>query len=342
MPSCQVEAWGHPTICIGCKHPTTIHYDDANITILGSSSVQLASTSSSTTILPFTNQHAARSSAISTEVNLQRQCTNISKQPGRSNILTSLGQQPAKPVARSLALFIFPKGNTRGSFHGVPTIMHFLRSKLIPDWQHYLTNQVLQHPTWTTYPNIKQYIIDSDHPICVGYWEGNSNTPNANALVGGGTIADLLHLTENPKNLAGTQQPPSRRSGRTTTTFHIAYTVFIRRIGMVYSDKELELSEAIVDGQEIKKELTEKRLQKPFHRRIQPQQLPSSSPEDSDSESKHVTQSTQDIILSVPPPSQLPVSRLSTPISNTLHATSVLHKRSLTMLSPEKVSTRSM
>ncbi|RPA90431.1 hypothetical protein L873DRAFT_1848822 [Choiromyces venosus 120613-1] len=189
--------------------------------------------------------------------------------------------------------------------------MHFLQSELVPDWQDYLTNQ-----------------------------EGNSNTPNANALVGGGTIADLLHLTENPKNLAGTQQPPSRGSGRTTTTFRIAYTVFIHHIGMVYSDEELELSEAIVDGQEIKKELTEKRLQKPFHRRIQPQQLPFSSPEDSDSESKHVTQSTQDIILSVPPPSQLPVSRQpSTPISNTLHAMSVSRKRSLTMLSPEKVST---
>ncbi|RPA91222.1 hypothetical protein L873DRAFT_1848394 [Choiromyces venosus 120613-1] len=251
MPSCQVEACtclqilpmrGDPTICIGCKHPTTVHYDDADITILGSSSD-----------------------------NARTFLNNL----GDQNILTSLGQQPAKPVARSLALFIFPKGNTRGSFHGVPTIMHFLRSELVPDWQHYLTNQVLQHPAWTTYPNIKQYIIDSDHPICVGYWEGNSNTPNANALVGGGTIADLLHLTENPKNLAGTQQPPSRGSGRTTTTFHIAYTVFIRRIGMVYSDEELELSEAIVDGQEIKKELMEKRLQKPFHRRIQPQQLPS-------------------------------------------------------------------
>ncbi|RPA99265.1 hypothetical protein L873DRAFT_1843607 [Choiromyces venosus 120613-1] len=201
--------------------------------------------------------------------------------------------------------------------------MHFLRSELVPDWQHYLTNQVIQHPAWTTYPNIKQYIMDSDHPVCVGYWEGNSNTSNANALVGGGTIADLLHLTENPKNLAGTQQPPSRGSGQTTTTFHIAYTVFIRRI----------------DGQEIKKELTEKRLQKPFHRRIQPQKLPSSSPEDSDSESKHVTQSTQDIILSIPSSSQLPISRPSTPISNTLHATSVSHKRSLTMLPPEKIST---
>lgn len=84
-------------------------------------------------------------------------------------------------------------------------------------------------------------MIDSDYPICVRFWEYNANTANANALIGSAIVADLLCLTENAKNSARTQQQPSILGAhRATTTFRIAYSVFIRHIGIVYSDEDTE------------------------------------------------------------------------------------------------------
>ena len=91
-------------------------------------------------------------------------------------------------------------------------------------------------------------MIDSDHPICLGFWEGNSNTSNANTLIGSGIVADLLRLTENPKNSARTQQYPSISEGHwATTTLRIAYTVSIRCIGIVYSDDETKTTVKTLD-----------------------------------------------------------------------------------------------
>ena len=312
-------------------------------------------------ILPHSQQLPIQGSTVSTEVNAQRQRITTSKQPdgGRFKGFTTLGIQPAKPVSRSLALFFFPKGNTRGAFHGVPTILHFIKSEQVPDWQHFLTNQVLQHPAWRTYPNIKQYIIDQNHPICVGFWEGNSNTPNANALIGSGTITDLLRLTENPKISAGVQQPPhtSRGPGRQPpTTFRMAYTVFIRRIGIVYSDEEDEHSVPI-DSDEITKTASLERKPRgqqiqQFRRRRKTQNpLPSTS---DDSESDAIIQTIQHtsrVIPSTPPTTQIldQSACISIPASASSHddslrptrIASVTRKRSLTMLSPENITTRS-
>ena len=168
--SCQVDTCmciqvltmcGDLTICIGCKHPVSVHQQrpyDNDITIIGSlhlgillgiSKIVLTkffyiasqtSTRSMTRILPTTHHQPVRSSTISAEVNYQRNLTNRSQPQSRPNVFAALGSQPAKPVTRSLALWFFPKGNARGSFHGVPTVLHFTRSKPVPDWQHYLTN----------------------------------------------------------------------------------------------------------------------------------------------------------------------------------------------------------
>ena len=387
MSSCQVDACtckqilpmhGNPSICIGCKHPTAVHYED-DITVIGSSysGMKLANiyfqfwliyisclvqpdptSSSMAKILPHSSRLPIQSLSVSNEVNAQRQRITTSKQPdrGKFNILTTLGTQPVKPVARSLALFFFPKGNTRGAFHGVPTVLHFTKSEQVSDWQHYLSNQVLHHPAWTTYPNIKQYIIDQDYPICVGFWEGNSNTPNANALIGSGTIADLLRLTENPKNSAGAQQLPqtSRGPGRQSpSTFRIAYTIFIRRIGVVYSDKEPENSVSLESNTIIKKDpiqsrLSGQRVRQSHRRRIQ-HPLPSSS-EDSESDTViQPIQHTSRVLPSTPPTTQVldQSGCISTPSTSNntsltpVRTTSIARKRSLTMLSPEKITIRS-
>lgn len=312
-------------------------------------------------ILPHNQQLPIQNITVAAEVNAQRQrITTAKPDGGRFKSFTTLGMQQVKPVARSLALFFFSKGNTRGVFHGVPTILHFIKSEHIPDWQHYLTNQVLQHPAWTTYPNIKQYIIDQNHPICVGYWEGNSNTPNANALVGSGTIADLLRLTENPKTLAGVQQQQhtSRGPGRQSpTTFRMAYTVFIRRIGVVYSDEENENSATIASNTTIKTDLSEERprSQRPqqSRRRRRTQNPPPSSSDDSESDpiTQPSIQHPTRVIPSTPPTTQVSAPIGSTPIllfSNNIpnsptsaHTVLATRKRSLTMLSPEKITTKS-
>ena len=288
-----------------------------------------------TRIIPATTRNLQpRNPSISAEVNFQRKPI-ASQQQARFNILTTLGSPTAKPVTRFLALFFFPKGNTRGPFHGVPTILHFIRTEHVPDWQHYLTNQVLHHPAWTTYPNIKQYMIDPDHPICVGFWEGNSNTPNANTLIGSGAISDLLRLTENPKNLAGTQQIPSvRGSHRTQTTFRIAYTVFIRRIGIVYSDEE-EASAKPVGG--IKQETELKPLVNRTGRcKTASKQPPSDS---SESDSEVIICNSTDALPTTPlPPPQIPPTH--TPTSSVLAPSKVSRKRSLTLMSPQNITTR--
>ena len=100
-----------------------------------------------TKILPHSLQLPIQSLSVSNEVNAQRQMITTSQQldRGKFNILTTLGTQPVKPVAQSLALFFFPKGNRRGTFHGVPPVLHFTKSEQVSDWQDYLSNQVLHH-----------------------------------------------------------------------------------------------------------------------------------------------------------------------------------------------------
>ncbi|RPA91875.1 hypothetical protein L873DRAFT_260235 [Choiromyces venosus 120613-1] len=78
-------------------------------------------------------------------------------------------------------------------------IIQLLKSDRVDNWQEYLRAQVQDHPAWKSFPNIKSQEIDPHKPICVGYWEGGNSLPNANELVGGGTIVDLLKLVDNPK-----------------------------------------------------------------------------------------------------------------------------------------------
>ena len=74
-----------------------------------------------------------------------------------------------------------------------------------------------------------------------GILEVQCKYSKANALIGSGIVADLLRLTENAKNSARAQQQPSILGAhRATTTFRIAYSVFIRPIGIVYSDEDTE------------------------------------------------------------------------------------------------------
>ena len=185
----------------------------------------------------------------------------------------------------------------------------------------------------------------------MGFWEGNSNTLNAITLLGSGTVADLLRLTENPKNSAGKQQQaPSRGQNRTSTTFRIAYTVFIRRVGVIYSDEEPESSIGTPSIPVVKKELGEKKSRAQRSRKTHSKVRPISdfSSDNSDPEPEVIFQNISEgsastsLTREISAPTILPSAPSPTtpPPSNPLSSSLISRKRSLTLLSPKKVSTR--
>ena len=200
-----------------------------------------------------------RSINISEEVKFQRQCVDPSKTPsdtlcsGKFNTLTTLSSISTKPVQRSVGLY-FSRRGLKASFHGSPTLLDFIRSQQIPDWQDYLKNLIFQHPAWLTYPNIKSYELHPRLPICVDYWDGTTTgiAPHANLLHNSSSIADLLHLTDNPKasNSIQTHFTTVKGSRSLSSILRMAPTIHIRPIG-VDSDDENDNTQP-----SLKRELT--------------------------------------------------------------------------------------
>ena len=136
----------------------------------------------------------------------------------------------------------------------------------------------------------------------------------------------------------------------------MAYTVFIRRIGLVYSDEEDEHSVPI-DSDEITKTASLERKPRgqriqQFRRRRKTQNPLLSTSDDSESDAIIQTiQHTTRVIPSTPPTTQIldQYACISIPASASSHddslrptrVASVTRKRSLTMLSPENITTRS-
>lgn len=181
-----------------------------------------------------------RSIHISEEVKFHRQRVDPSLQNsepihhGRFNTLATLSGNSTKPVQRSIGLYFYRR-ELKAGFHGSPTLVSFLHTERVPDWQQYLKNIVLQHPAWLSFPNIKSFELRPRLPICVGFWDGTTTgvAPNVNQLQSGGVIADLLRLTDNPKGHSGSQsQLPHLRGGRSTSSIlRMAITIHIRPIG---------------------------------------------------------------------------------------------------------------
>ncbi|KAG0128325.1 hypothetical protein HOY82DRAFT_541339 [Tuber indicum] len=236
MPLCQVDAspcdtlqpmHGSPDICVGfIRKPT-------------SSTTSLA-ISISNFLLPL------RTSASAEEVRRYRQRANQSKdQPehlsqSRFNTLSSLTLSLPKPINKSLSLFFFHKGSSRTMLHGSPMIIQLLKSDRVENWQEYLQCQVQDHPAWKSFPNIKTLEIDPRKPICVGYWEGGNSLPNANELIGSGSIAELLNLVENSKSSIILPQHGGNKGRIASESIRVGYTVHIWIIGDESDDEAVE------------------------------------------------------------------------------------------------------
>ena len=125
---------------------------------------------------------------------------------GRFNALNLLSSPSTKPVQQSIGLFFYCR-RLKAGFHGSRTLVEFIRTEPVPNWQHYLKNIVLQHPAWLAYPNIKSFELHPRLPIGVDFWDGTTTgvAPNANPLQDSSIISDLLHLTDNPKGPNSTQ-----------------------------------------------------------------------------------------------------------------------------------------
>ena len=179
----------------------------------------------------------ALQSGTSEEVRRQRQRADQSKdQPesssqSRYNTLSLLSSSTPKPLNKSLSLFFFRKGSSRATLHGSPMIIQLQKLDRVDDCQEYLRIQVQDYPAWKSFPNVRTQEIDPNKPICVGYWEGGSTLLNANKLIGGGSINDLLKLVDNPKSTISLPQHGVNKGRKSSELIRIRYTVHIRIIG---------------------------------------------------------------------------------------------------------------
>ena len=325
-----------------------------------------------------------RSIHISEEVKFQRQRIDpsnlkqqsLSLQPSQFNALTTLSSLSTKPIQRSVGLYFYRRGLKAG-FHGSPTLLSFIRTDLISNWQQYLKNPVLQHPAWLSYPNIKSLELHPRLPICVGYWDGTTTAiaPNANMLQNDRIISDLLRLTDSPKAFNSTQTHLTTPKGSRSfsSILRIAITIHIRPIGEDDEDEEnhsqLSVKPEVNDCpsppsiSSSSKKGTSSILSSASKTPVTVPLLSSDaiiikSDNEDDSSSATSRSTTQE---DTPPPSYLPSNnppaspplhiphhtsnsqhnRPATPKSN-FHPNSLLgRKRSLTLLSPQKITTRS-
>ena len=321
-----------------------------------------------------------RSSNISEEVKFQRQrilpLEEQSKLPyrGKFNTLTTLSSPSTKPVQRSIGLFFYRRGLKAG-FHGSPTLVEFIRTEQVPNWQQYLKNIVLQHPAWLSYPNIKSFELHPRLPICVGFWDGTTSgvAPNANPLQNSGIIGDLLHLTDNPKgsSLSQTQLSNIKSSRAIGPILRMAITVHIRPIGEDSDDEhnniqlriKQEDSSTPLDTQSLSpkqnKNLISHRTTPQIITSISDLPLPILSSQHLVNNTASPTGSTTQedtpspsYIPSSQPPASAHISsapestnrfpeRPATPTSYRRTRSTFAKKRSLTLLSPEQISIRS-
>ena len=217
-------------------------------------------------------------------------------------------------------------------------IIQLCKSDRIENWQEYLQGQVADHPAWRSFPQIRTQEIDPSKPICVGYWEGGNSLPNANELIGSGTIADLLKLVDNPKSNTMLSQPGGNKGRRPNESIRIGYTVHIRNIG---DESEDDTNENLDSSPPPQKERPVRRKQHSKAPKLEESEIEEeviSSEMDSDSQDESLSLVKQEkntsTLLVLPTSSSTQTLRPSTPSHSALG-----RKRSLTILSPERIST---
>ena len=281
------------------------------------------------------------------EVRRQRQhADHLRKQhksltQNRYNTLSSFTSSAApKPINKSLSLFFFRKGSSCAILHGSPMIIQLYKSDRIENWQEYLQVQVQDHPAWWSFPPIRTQEIDPSKLICVGYWEGGNTLPNANQLIGNGSIVDLLKLVDNPKSNTILSQHGGIKARRPNESIRVGYTVHIRNVG---NDSEEDSnanrgSSPSTSSKEIpptrwKRHQKVSKLE-PFED-SEAKKEDVSSASNSDSEDARLALVKQERnILPIRPTPFTQTLRPSTP------AQALGGKQSLTILSPERISLR--
>jgi len=206
------------------------------------------------------------------------------------------------------------------------------------NWQEYLHTQVRDHPAWRSFPQIQTQEIDPLKQICVGYWEGGNSLPNANDLVGGGTIADLLKLVDNPKAATILAHPSGIKARRSNQSIRIGYTVCIRNIG----DESEEDVDTNADNDEPGSSPPPQQTEKPIlrHRNDRQEALKiENESEASSSESHCADEGFSSLTQERNPISTHPARPLQTLRPSTPHQL-LGRKRSLTILCPHQISTK--
>lgn len=220
-------------------------------------------------------------------------------------------------------------------------IIQLCKSDRIENWQKYLQAQVQDHPAWPSFPQIRTQEIDPSKPICVGYWEGGNTLPNANELIGSETIADLLKLVDNPKSNTVLSQHGGMNGRRPNESIRIRYTVHIRNVGDDSEDTNENLNSSpptlskerplVVNRRKRNQKVS--KLEHSEQSEAEEEDFLSASNSDSEDDSLSSVKQERNILQILPTPSTQAL-RPSTP------AQALGRKRSLTILSPERISTR--
>jgi len=308
-----------------------------------------------------TSQTTAEIRSFQQRVDTSKESPEVHNRVGKFNTLNNSmlpGSRSTILYPRQLSLFFMKKGYSKAIAHGSAKVIKFNKSDAIADWQEYLVSEVLSHPAWKSFPNGQQYEIDPKRGVCVGFWE-SSGIPNANMMEGSGSIANLLEMCENPrlqeKNLTATSG--IGKGGRLSPVLSIrmAYTVHIR----IINDSS---SEDHVAGEESTEyhELEASTLSEREANRLFQDQYLSEEKETLEVVPNIPTNGKEKQILSTIPPDRPILATTPRPITplesrsqltqdsllpdSQLASTSTnppLRKRSLTLLSPDKITTLS-
>ena len=241
-----------------------------------------------------------------------------------------------------------------------------------------MKNLIFQHPAWLSYPNIKSYELHPRLPICVGYWDGTTTgiAPNANPLQNSGIIADLLRLTDNPKSphLIQTHLTTVKSSRSPSSILRMAITIHIRPIGDDSDDSDNNTQPAIkredTDSEspftsstplvKLKQPISSLRsnIRSTSQSFAPSRKIPEPETTDNDTttsgsttqedtpppsylSSKHTSSTLTTSTFNTQSHSQLDSERPTTPTTSVITRSASGRKRSLTLLSPQKITTRS-
>ena len=309
-----------------------------------------------------TSQTTAEIRSFRQRVDTSKEVPEVLNRVGKFNTLNNSMLQGSRSTTlypRQVSLFFMKKGYSKAVAHGSAKVIKFNKADVIANWQEYLVSEVLSHPAWKSFPNGQQYEIDPKRGVCVGFWEA-SGIPNANMMEGSGSIANLLEMCENPrlqeKNLTATTSGTGK-GGRSSPVLSIrmAYTVHIRIINDSSSEDHLAGEESTEYDELEASTLSEREAYHLFQDQYLSEEKETLEvvPTISRKGKEKQTLATIDHDQSISAITSRPITPLNSrsqptndslvpdPQSISTSAGPPLRKRSLTLLSPDKITTMS-